>query len=85
MNNFKTSRDRQGFGGRGDSVPKNSRTVKPFKFNSPRIAEGQKDARKEKIPKTRNDKNIIQRAKPESQLGSNVKETKTRPRTFAKN
>ncbi|MHC4186610.1 MAG: tetratricopeptide repeat protein [Planctomycetota bacterium] len=85
MNTFKTSRDKLDFGGKGGSALKNSRTVKPFKFNSPRISEGQKDTRKDKIPKARNDKNIIQRTKPESLLGSNVKETKIRPRTFAKN
>jgi tetratricopeptide (TPR) repeat protein len=85
LNTFKTSRDKQNISGKGNSVPKNSRTVTPFKLSNPRIAEGKKGTRKDKMPKTRNDKNIIQRTKPESQLVSNVKETKTRSRTFAKN
>jgi hypothetical protein len=81
MNTFKTSRDKQNISGKGNSVLKNSRNINPFKLSSPRVSEGEKGTRKDKMPKARNDKNIMQRVKPESKLGSNFKETKTRSRT----
>jgi hypothetical protein len=85
MNTVKTSRDKQNIIGKGNGVLKNSRTVNPFKLSSPRVSEGKKGTRKDKMPKARNDKNIMQRVKPESKLSSNFKETKTRSRTFTKN